>query len=73
MAKTAKAAKSERKKQAACPHPARHVHPTIDARYETCDLCHIIGRAPILPPWIVAHDEAQPAPPPPPLFQGYES
>lgn len=51
-----------RKKQAACPHPARHVHPTIDARFDTCDLCHVIARAPLLPPWIIAHDEAQPAP-----------
>jgi hypothetical protein len=60
------------RKQAACVHPPRHVHPTIDARYEVCDLCHTIRVAPIPAPWIVAYDEAQPAPPPPPLFAGYE-
>lgn len=56
------AEKRARKKQAACPHPSRHVHPTIDARFETCDLCHVIQRAPINPPWIIAYDEAQPTP-----------
>ena len=61
-----------RKKERACPHPSRHVHAAIDARFETCDLCHFIGVAPINAPWITAWDEAQPVPPPPPLFAGYE-
>ena len=68
---SAKLSKKQEKKQAACPHPSRHVHPAIDARYETCDLCHIIARAPINPPWFIAYDEAQPQPKAPPLF-GYE-
>lgn len=56
------------KKQKACPHPARHVHPAIDPRWETCDLCHIVAKAPINAPWITAWDNEQPAPKPLQLF-----
>ncbi len=76
MAKSAKLTKAEAaalRKQRACPHPTRHVHATIDPRWETCDLCHVISRAPLNAPWIIAYDEAQTTPPPPPLFVGYES
>lgn len=59
------------KKQATCVHPVRHVHVTIDERFETCDLCHVIRRAPVLAPWIAEYDAAQPTPPPPPLFADY--
>lgn len=58
---------SARKKKP-CIHPPAHVHPTYDPRWEICDLCHDIRPATVLAPWIIAHDEAQPAPPPPPLF-----
>ncbi len=61
----------QQKIQAACPHPSAHVHPAIDPRYETCDLCHIIAPAPINPPWFVAYDAEQPAPPPLQLFADY--
>lgn len=56
------AEKRARKKQAACPHPSRHVHPTYDPRWEVCDLCHFVARAPINAPWIAAYDATQPAP-----------
>lgn len=53
-----------------CPHPSQHVHPTFDARFETCDLCHITAPAPINAPWIMAHDAGLPAEEPPALFAG---
>jgi hypothetical protein len=70
-AKISAAEKRQLKKQAACPHPTHHVHSAIDPRWETCDLCHIVGRAPLNAPWIVAYDEEQPAPAPLQLFADY--
>jgi hypothetical protein len=61
-----------RRKQAECSHPARNVHPTFDPAYEICDLCSIIRPAGSAAPWVIAHDLAQPEPPIPPLFEGYE-
>lgn len=66
-----KSQKQQAKRQAACPHPSVHVHSAIDARYETCDLCHIIAPAPINPPWFIAYDAEQPAPAPLQLFADY--
>jgi len=60
------------KKQRECAHTPAHVRPTIDPRYEQCHACGIIRVAPIAAPWIIAYDEAQPEPAPPPLFAGYD-
>lgn len=57
-------AKYATKKQANCAHPARHVHPTIDQRYEACALCGYVRPANIPAPWMTAYDEAHPAPAP---------
>lgn len=57
-----------RKQPQNCTHDPRHVVPAVDPRYERCQLCGMVRPAPVLAPWIAAHDEALPPLEPPPLF-----
>lgn len=49
------------KKQRACPHPTQHVHQTLDARFDLCDLCGVIIPSHYVAPWIQAYDDAEAA------------